>query len=310
MAGINTLRGAPASPFLPRWSLPTPPGRTGARRNALAQAGCLSHAPYLLHPRRRLHFGADKGLPDPEQAVHCRFGCITRAGRLPVGVRREKGTQHPVGSRDGRAVGCYLSAPSHPVRGCWQGPPSGGRAGSVFRASFLLKREVYNGNKSNAQSKWSFSRPVSSGAACGGATGACLHATAGGGSMLGVLLLPVGLGGAWGSPEDVGWGAPPRLSFTELCLRDGSSPRPLARARTVSRGGRQAVPVPRSFPALGGYGPEQAPGSPWGCRGGCTAGGGLSLWLRSRSVPSPRTHASTGPVSTVRSHHADPKDAP
>lgn len=134
MLGINTLRGAPASPFPACRSLPTPPGRTGIHRNALAQAGCSSHAPYLPNPRHRLHFGADKGLPDPEQAVRCRFGCITRAGWLPAGVRREKGLQHPAGSRVLPHTGlCSLpprpgllaGSPSQgPSRECVSKPPS------------------------------------------------------------------------------------------------------------------------------------------------------------------------------------------
>lgn len=83
-----------------------------------------------------------------------------------------------MGGRSGATVHRAL-LPATPARAAGRVPQPGAERGACFRASFLVKREVYNGNKSNAQSKWTFSHPVSSGAACGGATGACPHAPAG-----------------------------------------------------------------------------------------------------------------------------------
>lgn len=117
-------RGPPgASPYPER--APHSGWENGNRPQHLRPGG--TRVPRTVSPasRRRLHFRADKGLPDPEQAVCCRFGHVMSSGRLPGVVRREKGPQRPAGSGDGRAAGCCW-APSCLGRGCWQGPAAGG----------------------------------------------------------------------------------------------------------------------------------------------------------------------------------------
>lgn len=102
-------------------------------------------------------------------------------------------------------------------------------------------------------------------------------------------------------------GATPQPFCTELCLRDGSSPWPRARVRVaspfpgcVSVGAGQAVPVPRSFPARR-VRSRASPGSPWGCRGGCVAGGGGQP-VRAKSALVRPMHAHPAPSQPVHGH--------
>lgn len=134
------------------------------------------------------------------------------------------------GGQPGATVHWGLRAPA-PAGAAGGVPRPGVEQGPCFRASFLVRREVYNGNKSDARSKCSSSRPVSSGAACGDATGACLHATAGarGGEVC---------RGWWGSR--VFWASPCCTALTESSRATGNT----ARLQWHSQVGRGVLPFP------------------------------------------------------------------
>lgn len=146
----------------------------GTERCICAPAGRASPAPYLLPPAVGYISELIKGsltLTKP-----CAAGSVT--------LRAQDACQALSGEKRGRSV--QLAAGTGERLGAAGLPPAlAGAAGRVlqlgaergaFRASFLAGREVYNGNKSGSAAKCSFSHPVSSGAACGGAPGACPRA--------------------------------------------------------------------------------------------------------------------------------------
>lgn len=176
-----------------------------------------------------------------------------------VALREQDGCQRVSGEKRGHSIqlaaetGGRPGATAHrallppaPAGAAGRVPRPGAEQGVCFRASFLVKREVYNGNKSDAQSKWSFSRPTSSGAVCGGATGACPHAMAGahGGEA------------CWG--VHVFWASPRCTALTKSSRATGN---------TAGLQQCPAVAEPRWMQGaalpLGTVTPPQASGSPW-----------------------------------------------
>lgn len=164
----------PARPFPACGSLLAAPGRAGTP--TAPWPGHPAHPTLLIS--RIPASGCVSELIKGSLTLSCRLGSTGRAGRLPEGAWRKPGMRHPGLEITGNAAPSREQGWDHtglcpPDLG--KVPPGRGRAGTGPRASFLAGREVYNGNKSQARPKWSFSRGVS----CGAAAGALPHATAG-----------------------------------------------------------------------------------------------------------------------------------